>query len=266
MKKKFNPKDYSKNLREAQFEFLQRNKKVKNCFNETVIKFKNDIPEHILIKCLVPPAVRAFRYRSKNDFINHSVNLDYDFDCALPLINEDYESIIKYLTNTKPEETLILGIDLNKPKKVILAEVKEFVDRHKIADKSRDKWLTMKNEILEVWDLYKLAGKQSAKLTFSQISRKVNRPLSTVKDQWRKAYELIYRTPYNPDMKYSSEEKKIEATDICKKCPHITSKKMPCYKGGEFYPCIEYLEVAGKERKQKTAEYQDNILYEDLDY
>ena len=92
-----------------------------------------------------------------------------------------------------------------------------------------------------------------------------NRPLSTIKDQWRAAYEKIYRIPYNPESKYTSEEKKADADQLCVNCPYITPKGVPCYKGGEQYPCTKYLKISGKEKSIKLTEYRDNIRYNDSD-
>ena len=66
------------------------------------------------------------------------------------------------------------------------------IDLASYKKKQRLKWLSIYDELLEVWDLYTDAGQQPWKRTFQQISKKVGRPLSTVKNQWNKAYEKIY--------------------------------------------------------------------------
>jgi hypothetical protein len=122
----------------------------------------------------------------------------------------------------------------------------------------RLKWLSIYKEVLEVWDLYEHAGQQPWKRSFQQISKKVGRPLSTVKDQWNKAYEKIYGKIYKPETKYTTEEKRGDADKLCASCPYGAK----CYRRGDWYPCRDYLAIAGKEKNVKFTEYKDSFLYD----
>jgi hypothetical protein len=121
----------------------------------------------------------------------------------------------------------------------------------------RAAWLSKTDELLEVWDMYGDAGQQPSKLTFQQVARRVNRPLSTVKDQWRVAYQKIYGAPYDPEVRDSTEEKKADADQLCAKCPYDAK----CYRGNDWYPCNEYLQRLGRERTLKTVEYREDLLF-----
>jgi len=120
--------------------------------------------------------------------------------------------IFTELTDERPTKHLLIGIDLTRTKEAILAEVADLVTLYQTRTgvterrKERLKWLPIVDELLEVWDLYEKAGQQLWKTTFNQISKKVNRPLSTVKDQWYAAYEKIYGKPYSPESLYATEE------------------------------------------------------------
>jgi hypothetical protein len=234
----------------------------------------------------IPPAANAVY-----PFENFAMELAYNvmakggediFHRSKDTRNEKYldylcqhaREIFTELTNGEPSSYLLVGIDLKRSKDVIINEFENLPMVHNLSQikalttkmtEKRLKWLPDVDELCEVWDLYDRAGKQPAKMTFKQIAKKVNRPLSTIKDQWRTTYEKIYHIPYNPESKYVSEEKRADATQLCAKCPHITPKGVPCYKGGEQYPCAEYLKIAGKERIVKQTEYNDNILYGNSD-
>jgi len=187
--------------------------------------------------------------------------LDYFCQNARPIFSE--------LTNNKPSKHLLVGIDLTRNKETILAEIAELVTLHQLRTgikenkKERLKWLPIVDEIIEVWDLYQQAGKQPARVTFKDTARITKRPLSTVKDQWRKAYEMIYGIPYEPELKYATEEKRADGEKlVCVQCPHLTTKGAKCQRDGEFYPCAEYLKIVGKEKKVTLTELHDNILYD----
>ncbi|HNZ65242.1 MAG TPA: hypothetical protein PKJ10_05345 [Smithella sp.] len=175
--------------------------------------------------------------------------------------------IFTELTNGEPSNYLLVGIDLRRNKDVILKEFENLpminnLSKIKALSKKipnrRLKWLSSVDEILEVWKLYGQAGRQPGKLTFKDIKKIVNRPLSTIKDQWCMAYEKIFGIPYTRESKYISEEKRADATQLCSKCPHGAK----CYRGNDWYPCSAYLEIAGKEKNIKYTEYNDNILYD----
>jgi len=184
---------------------------------------------------------------------------------VMALYCRDARDIFSELTNGRPAVHLLMGIDLTRNKGVILGEVEQLITEyqrkigvHEIPEK-RFKWLSSVDALLEVWDQYVEAGQRPSKDTFRQISRKVNRPLSTVRDQWHEAYRQIFREPYNPEAKYATEEKRGEADQLCSKCPHGAK----CYQGADWFPCSDYLRISGKERKPKTIEYMDDIDYSD---
>ncbi len=174
--------------------------------------------------------------------------------------------ILNRLTSGQPSKTLLLGVDLSRSKEAILAEVEMLVDHYRevyqeVNGAERLRWLPIAEELLEVWDLYEQAGKSPARVTFRTVSKKVNRPLSTVKSQWRLAYELIHGEPYDPDAKYANERTRAAADHLCARCPHGAK----CYRGGGWYPCSDYLAVAGKDREPRTVEFSENIDYTDPD-
>jgi hypothetical protein len=197
------------------------------------------------------------------------------FQMTKDALNEKYldylcrnaRKIFSELTNGQPSKYLLVGIDLSRTKEVIRDEVAELVKQHQdkiglgLEDipQKRFKWLPIVDDLLEVWDLYHQAGKQPWQKTFRQISQKVKRPLSTVKSQWCQAYEKINGKPYDPESKYTTEEKRRDADQLCSECPHDAV----CYKkkNGEWIPCPEYLKIAGREKSLKMIKYMDNIRY-----
>ena len=174
----------------------------------------------------------------------------------------------------RPSERL-LRIDLSRSRGELLNDFKRFLDRVDYFRNTEDcpkdwkenyqEWKPNKSRFRteawkahEVWDLWEEAGKTPAIQTFKYISKKVGRPLSTVKSQWYQAHEKIKGRPYDPKAKYSTEKKRRDADQLCSKCPHGAI----CYKkSGEWIPCQEYLKIAGLEKGIKTVEYMDDIFY-----
>jgi len=151
-------------------------------------------------------------------------------------------------------------VNLTLPKEIILAEVGELLDRYKKKHKvttSKRIILNDANEIFQVWGLYQQAGKQPSRVTFRDAARMTGRPLSTIKDQWRKAYEKIYGKKYEPAVKYTTEKKKADADQLCAKCPYDAK----CYRGADWKPCNDYLKIAGKEKMVAFTELHDNYEY-----
>jgi hypothetical protein len=193
----------------------------------------------------------------------------------------DSKEIIQQLTIFETlGQTMIVSVNLDRPKHVIMAEFEAILNRCKttyqtgknrifefdanmkfsgitIEKDQRAAWLSKTDELLEVWDMYGDAGQQPGKRTFEQISMILKRPVSTVKDQWRVAYQKIYGKPYDPEMKYSTEEKKADADQLCAKCPYGAK----CYRGDDWYPCPEYLQRLGRERTLNTVEYREDLLF-----
>ncbi|MDX9788028.1 MAG: hypothetical protein RBT11_14685 [Desulfobacterales bacterium] len=293
----------TKLLGKAAVEFLKRNpKQFKTYLDETGfgdffkqlrVKYPNISEkelEDILAESLVSPAVvsdraaasdayyRAFKrlcaemgwsrqeeddwiFFGKPDPFEDRLNQYYAEELCM-----DSEKIIKNLMGDHPTKTLLVAIDTDRPMDAILSEVKALVATEKhgrfLNERrtfSRAKWLPKAEELLKVWDLYGQAGKTPGTVTFNIISKIVKRPLSTVKSQWRSAYEKIYNVPYEPAQKFSTEEKKESATELCAKCPYGAK----CYKSGDWYPCADYLRIAGKERGLKTVELSESLFADD---
>jgi len=304
--KKVKPADQTQELRRAKLEFLKRNRQAYKAFvaayKRLLDGFEGVDTEELLAESLQRPAAANASLQFMAAWIKGTHNMD-----GHPLLLPTEEKAALYreqiLTDARgilerilaPFESaadcLLISCDLTRPKKVILAEFERVLDNElqtyrratghewvepetggwekETLPQSRAKWLGRADELLEVWDLHKRAGKQSALKTFEQIARKIGRPVSTIKDQWRLAYEKIYGEPYTPELKFSSEEKRREAEELCAVC---TEQK--CYRkqfdrktGVETLlqiPCKEYLELAGVERKLKTVEYSEQVLYGDM--
>lgn len=273
-KKRIPPDQQTNELARANFEFMKRNPEKFEAFKKRVEKAKSHsgrIEELFLSGKICKhryAAKAAFRYQPSTSPKNSEA---YKKENAYLL-----EEMIRYarlifssLTDNEPDKTLLIGVDLGRTKAAIMAEIEKIVNenlscyRGKNYIQSRDKWLPLLDEILEVWDLYSAAGQQPVKTTFRQISKKVGRPLSTVRDQWLIAYEKIFDEQYKAEEKYSTEEKRASADEFCAKCPHIAAGKTPkCYRNSDFIPCAEYLRLAGKERTVKNVEFIENIDYE----
>lgn len=194
--------------------------------------------------------------------------LDHDKlkDKVMEMYCRDAKDVFKELMDRNPFPHLLLGVDLMRSKDVILAEVADLISEYQKKlgldelKKSRLKWLGVVDELLEVWDLYEIAGQQPTSMTFSQISKKIKRPLSTVKSQWYTAYEKIFLEKYDPESKYATEEKRAEADSLCSDCPYAKDGKTPkCYHGKDWHPCSEYLRIAGREKMAFLVEYNDLI-------
>jgi hypothetical protein len=200
-----------------------------------------------------------------------------------------FSQILKAYPN--PDECGLFAVDLTRSKKVIMAELSSVLNKrldnyHKrnstewvqdekdtwqpysIDGKKRLKWLGIANEIIDVWDHYERAGKQSAVKTFAQIARKLKRPTSTVRNQWLLAYEKIMGKPYNPEGWFTGEELERKGAELCANCPNNAQ----CYRKGkngslDWYPCKDYLDIVGKAKKLKTATFHDEFFnnYEDKD-
>jgi len=255
MTKKINPKDKTGKLRAATLEFLKRNEPVRKCFENIVVEKEGFIPRELLETALVPNAVIGFKF-GEGKVEPGRMYFHPRQDC-------DLEQVFTLLSSNNPDDTLIVGVDLSRPKDAIIAEFSILLDMQIRRTGKRGKWVPIVDELMEVWDLYEAAGKTPAIQSFRNISRKLGRPLSTVKDQWYEAYEKIYRKPYKPETKYTTTEKKNDAVEkLCARCPHLTPKGGKCHIGGEWHPCAEYLKIAGKEKSVIMEEYNDAILYE----
>jgi len=295
MKKKIHPKDQTKKLSEARYEFLKRNpekmRDTEDAFKDFRASRKNhkeleeeierDIIERAIRKGMCLPAAwqAGFIWSYMRLIINKKPKPGTGYNERITMwreqILEEAKLILDQMILPHPGETLLISIDLKRSKKVILAEVERLFHEarkdyqsgwiHKgggPVKESRLKWLPIADELLEVWDLWDKAGQTPWQKSFRTISRKVGRPLSTVKTQWRLAYEKIYGKPYEPESKYENGAKFEEATELCAKCPHIAGKRLPCYKSGEWLPCSEYIKLMGKQPSIRTVEFHDELQYD----
>jgi len=301
--KKVKPADQTQELRRAKLEFLKRNRQAYKAFvaayKRLLDGFEGVDTEELLAESLQRPAAAnaslqfmASWFKLMHDMDGHPLLLPTEEKAALyrEQILTDARGILERILAPfeSAADCLLVSCDLTRPKKVILAEAEKVLDNElqtyrratghewvepeaggwekETLPQSRLKWIGITDELLQVWDEYQRAGKQSALKTFEQIAGKIGRPVSTIKDQWRLAYEKIYGEPYTPDLKFSSEEKRREADSLCASC--MDAK---CYRRGgdddgiSWFPCKKYLELAGVERKLKTVEYNEKILYGDMD-
>ena len=153
-------------------------------------------------------------------------------------IQKNSKKILKDVMGENPSTHVLVSIDITRPMEVVLAELKKLISRNKKgltisprhrwvsfydndtleymkkkldikeSNLPRLKWLSIANELLEVWDLYEAEGKTPGTVSFSIVSKIVGRPISTVKSQWKMAYEKIYGVPYTPEIKFTNEGKK----------------------------------------------------------
>jgi len=290
-KKRIPPDQQTEELGRAAFEFLKRNpekfeaykKQIENIRPKTFPNLES-MPEELKIRIQKLLLSNEYEYlqRPAADGIYYwwdfwRKNLDkfctmtFEEENArmLEMMIRDAQSIFSLLTYREPSNTLLIGVDLRRTKAAIMAEIEKIVDENQFCYRGRDytqtreKWLPLLDELLQVWDLYSAAGRQPVKTTFRQIAKKVGRPLSTVRDQWLIVYGKIFDEQYKLEEKYSTEEKRASADELCAKCPHATAGKTPkCYRSGDFIPCAEYLRLAGKERMVKSVEFGENIDYE----
>lgn len=281
MTKKIDPKDQTSKLSEAKWEFLQRNPKLKKKYEDLQktsemqalrdrLKISRDEWDQLTKDTMAFPSVTDatadifISWLKRWNLLDANVNYDELQELWKSWILEDAKDIMKGLFRFgNPDEKVLVCIDVTRPVDTIFAELEKIIKekkdrlaRGRPETQQRMKWLSIADELLQVWDLYEEAGQQPVKKTFKQISKKVDRPLSTVKSQWRKAYEMIFRELYSPDVKYATEDKKAVADALCAKCQHAS-----CYKTGDWTPCQAYLRISGRERHLKLVEFDDNIRY-----
>jgi hypothetical protein len=276
MKKKLKPDDQTKEIGRAKWEFLKRNpedyKEIEKDISDLVkLGFNIDevMPESMQrpaasdatlmfleswLKILHKnPAIILESYEEKNKVYREQILKD-----ATEILNR-----ILYLN---PSECLLVVCDLTRSKQAIMAEVETIVDKQlsqykkekrKVEDSNRRlKWLSNIDELLEVWDLYQREGKKPGVMSFKRISKKVGRPLSTVKSQWLLAHIKIKGKAYDPGTKYANEETRARAAKLCAKCPYNAK----CYRKGDWFACADYLKIAGKEKPEpKHLEFKDEI-------
>jgi hypothetical protein len=277
MKKKLRPDEQTKEIGRAKWEFLKRNPEEYKEIEKNISELLNlgfDIDEEVMIECMQRPAASDATLMFLESWLkilhkNLAIILEsYEEKNKVyrEQILKDATEILNRILYLNPSECLLLVCDLTRSKKAIMGEVEAIVDKQlgqykKEKEKvqssiKRLKWLSNTDELLEVWDLYERAGQMPGVMSFKRIAKKVKRPVSTVKSQWRLAYEKIYGKAYDPGTKYANEETRALADAFCAKCPYNGK----CYRNGDCYPCAEYMKIAGKEKPEpKHLEFRDEI-------
>ena len=265
-KKTIKSKDQTRELSKAFFEFLKRNKNEFAAFLE-----KNEIEsiaalcekyhapqeeiEEWLAESLSSPAVmdetpcysayfKAYRRAEKKDCkgLCTPAEVIQDMEQFAHIYMEELiknsENIIREYMSDRPLERLMVSIDLTRSTEVILAETKALVTSEKREiEAKRIKWLSVFNELLEIWDLWE---KHSQRRCFSLIAKQLKIPESTVKARWRLAYKLIY------GHEFTKQQGLVEAYKLCAKC----KDQKKCYKlingSMQFIPCAAYLKLVPK--------------------
>lgn len=278
MSKKINPKDQTRELNKAFFEFLKRNKNEFAAFLEkyefesvAALCEKYHAPqeevEEWLAEILSPPAVmdekpcysaylKAYRRAEKKECQGPCLPaevikaMEQFSKIYLEELAKDSENIIREYMSVRPLERLMVSIDLTRPTEVILAEVKALVTSSKREmQEKRLKWLPIVNDLLDVWDLWE---KYSQRRCFSLIARRLKIPESTVKARWRLAYKLIYGHEYTKQQGHADADMLCSKCKDQKKCYRIVKNSM------EFIPCAAYL-------KMTTPNYMRENVFSDID-
>jgi len=290
MKKKVkSATNQTRELSRAKWEFFKRNpenmkwlaehkdiRESRKWYEERIKNYIGEMPnfDEILEECMQCPAViedyRFFEFihECPDYFFSEKISDDEVNEKWLFMLKKKADLIFKLLTLNGAANTLLLGIDLTRSKEAIMAEVESLVIKYREfyydnnLPNQRLKWLPKADKLLEVWDLYDKAGQKPATRTFKIISKIVGRPVSTIKSQWYMAYEKIYGQKFDPEKTYSTEEKKDKAMELCANCPHLAprGKGAKCHSKGDWFPCADYLKIAGKEKpKPIHLEFKDEI-------
>jgi len=257
MKKRIQSKDQTRELRKATLGLLNRNKTVKERFEKLVQDKEGVIPRDVLENALVRPAVRGFRFRDVNDFPN--VNLDDSGSMFYGGLYEtemiDPEKALKLLTDGEPEKTLLVGVDLGRSKEAIMSEFEALLDLQREKRERRLKWLSKWEEIIAVWDAW-VEGGEPARQAFPKIAKRYGIKESTVKERWYRAYELIYKKPYETDPSKRRKARQYKAMEmLCLKCTNPICQNKH---GGEEIGCPAYIKMAGRsDSRERTFEKLD---------
>ncbi|HQI25276.1 MAG TPA: hypothetical protein PLV15_10560, partial [Smithella sp.] len=147
----------------------------------------------------IPPAVhsvwRWLDYNIETQYQRMANRENYNRGILVNLTNEemkekiidmhcrDAREIFTELMNDRPAVHLLMGVDLSRSKGVILGEVEKLVTDYKTrlgireAPEQRFKWLSIVDELLEIWDTWAGYGQRRC---FSLIAKEKEIPESTV--------------------------------------------------------------------------------------
>jgi hypothetical protein len=170
----------------------------------------------------------------------------------LDYLTRNAREIFTELTKGQPSwKYLFVGIDLSRTKEVIIAEVSDLVTQHQ--DRSglgledipqkRFKWLSIVDDLLEVWDSW-IASGEPARRAFPTIAKRLNIPESTVKARWHRAHVFIFGKPYETDPAKKREQLEDKAMKLlCLKCTNPVCGNKD---GGNEIGCPAYVKMVGK--------------------
>ena len=263
--------------RRAKFELLKRNKGELLKYLEQFRPFLNDMTDRqfawLIDFCHIQKAVDSVGwftdyeiiFKQDPQFKREVQTWIRDDPKGSELSRRCLRQGVRFLHNhPHPEHIWIVAVDLSRSKKSIMEGFESIIDlqQYKLfrgKTKSRLKWLSIIDEILQVWDMWEGYGH---KRCFHLIAKKLNIPESTVKSRWRSAYKLIYKK------EYTKEHAKDEAIQLCAKCKDegkcyklIKNVKTGVSEMKMSEPCAAYLKLAGpKYSREKLFENIEEIM------
>lgn len=265
MKRKIHPKDQTRELSRAIWEFSQRNNDAREELRRIIDTGNELFTEENFKAYLQRPAATAY-YGWLEYFREHPFSYESDDktneDMTI-MYERDARRIFMELIGGEPLHVLLMGIDMRRSKAAILAEVEELVDLYKKFHQGdekpgREKWLPIVDEILAVWDA---ASSYERVRDFRAVAKKLNMKYSTVQKRWNLAYKLIYGKDYDPAD--SKEDMKGRAFELCANCPPEKYNQCHVVVDGlmEWHPCEEFKKLYGSDYlREKIFENIDDVM------
>lgn len=258
MAKKINPKDQTEELSRADWELLRRNPGALEAKRNELISFfpvglGPEDCDDIFKTSTHRPAARAFDSHGKTSGKTNEQAMED------ALYNARFT--IHCLTQGEPLKTLLVGIDLSRSKETIMTEFEALIESYQKRYRGKEpaerlKWLSILDELLEVWDSW-VEGGEPARQAFPAIAKRLDIPESTVKARWYRAYELIYGAPYENDPAKRREQRTDKALALCLKCTNPICRNKH---GGEEIGCPAYEKLAGKNiSRERSHENLDKM-------
>jgi len=275
--------DQTDKLRKAAWELIQRNPEDKKLYEENVevkdfrefcikMGMSQEDADRQMMDVIIEPAARNGNFILFGSWLRRRRKIEqpYGFTDMIESyrqqILEDAKEILSELISPQPLKRLLISVNLERSKASIMAEVERLVTQelnlyqkdlskhwffHRdgmIVNTKRDnkkprlKWLSIFDDLLAVWDLWIESG-EPARQAFPIIAKRLNLPESTVKARWYRAYELIYKTPYEINPIKRKELRTDKALELCLKC---TNPICGNRHGGNEIGCPAYEKIAGK--------------------
>jgi hypothetical protein len=234
MVKKKNKERITDKLRHARLDVLRRNEQDKEEFANVVERNKY-IERKYLEAALVTPTVISLKIIpleledspeeiNANETKFSSDGLAHD-DLLFPLYplqqitEEKAKKIIglllwdPHLNNpSEYENKLLLGINLNRPKEDILAEIQRILKFHHRRKTTRFTWLKKWLQYKQVWDARRMRKK------FSVIADELNLKKDATRRMFYRAFEIIYGKKYNPSDYEKPQIRKKYLKRVCETC------------------------------------------------